>query len=275
MNCLTEDQLLLLLDGGIAPNQVEGIYAHIARCSTCRAAMTELEALAGDLAEPVAYDEEAHVQRVMGQLDNPREGARSGATRTMHRWRLLLGGGVSTLAVAAGVALFVHGQDARVDDSSFAARGSKDAPTLERNVGVRVFTGKDSLVRLTNGAKVSSGAPFSAVYTNVHPRPVHLLLFAVDAENTVHWLYPAYTNAHENPASIALEPTGREQVLPTSVVLDAPARGALRFVSVVTESPLRVSDIEHRATGELAQEALKHAFPKASISELQVRVENE
>ena len=138
-----------------------------------------------------------------------------------------------------------------------------------------MLTGKDRLLRLSSGARVPPSSLFSAAYTNVHPQPVHLLLFAVDSANTVHWVYPAYTNAHENPASIALASADREKTLPTSVVLDAPAPGPLRFVSVVTESPLRVSDIEHRATGELKQESLERAFPKASISELEVRIETE
>ena len=46
--------------------------------------MTELEAFAGDLAAPVAYDEEAHVQRVMGQLDSPRDRARQARVKELY-----------------------------------------------------------------------------------------------------------------------------------------------------------------------------------------------
>ena len=59
--------------------------------------MTELEILAEDLAEPAAYDEEAFVQRVMGQLDKPRKLARNGTTRSIRRLRLLVAGGLAGL----------------------------------------------------------------------------------------------------------------------------------------------------------------------------------
>ena len=275
MTHLTEEQLFALVDGGVPPNQEGALRSHVSGCSECRRSLEELRELVGDLSTPGASDEEAHVQRVMDRLAEPREHARSSTPRTTFRWRAVLGGGMSALAVAAAAALLVHRQEAlRVDDSSFAARGSKDEATLERNVGVRVFTGRDALVRVTDGARVASNAPFSAAYTNAHPRPAYLLLFAVDSANTVHWLYPAYTDAHQNPASVALERTDREKVLATSVVLDSPAIGALRFVSMVTESPLTVSDIESRAPGALDGEALRRDFPSASIVELRTRVES-
>jgi hypothetical protein len=53
-------------------------------------------------------------------------------------------------------------------------------------------------------------------------------------------------------------------------VLDAPAPGELRIVSVATESPLHVSDIDRRAPHELARQALERAFAGASVSELRV-----
>jgi hypothetical protein len=271
MKCLEEGQLAELLDGGVAPNRAESLHAHIAECPACTAAMAELSLLASDLAALPACDEAAHVARVMARLDEPRP--RREPVEGKRRWAVRALAGASVVAVAASVALVLS--RGRVDDGAFASRGASASPALERNVGVSVFTGGTSLVRLTGGARIGGEEALTAAYTNVHPKPVYLLLFAVDAHDAVHWLHPAYVDVKEDPASVPLPRADHEVPLPTSVVLDAPAKGALRLISVVTETPLRVSDVERREARGLSKESLARAFFGSAVSELRITVGTE
>ena len=68
----------------------------------------------------------------------------------------------------------------------------------------------------------------------------------------------------------ALERADRPRVLPTSVVLDAPAKGRLRIVTIVSEAPRHVSEIERRPAADLVAPALRRDFADASLTELEV-----
>jgi hypothetical protein len=273
MTCLTEAQMLAILDGGIAPNRAEALSAHAAGCATCRAAVAELETFIDDLRAPSEHDDEAHVQAVMKRLAEPRERVPLGKNRAQARWFARAVAGLSVAALAAGLVFVVRARhEPTTEESSFASRGSKGVASLRRDVGTRIFAGSRSLKALTEHARLGPSTPFTAAYTNLHPSPVYLLVFAVDANASVHWLYPAYTTPKDDPTSISLERTDRERLFPTSVVLDAPAQGDLRIVSVATESPLHVSDIERRALPELTREGLERAFAGASVSELRITI---
>ncbi|HVJ94325.1 MAG TPA: hypothetical protein VM580_31270, partial [Labilithrix sp.] len=102
-------------------------------------------------------------------------------------------------------------------------------------------------------------------------RRARALVFAVDSASTIHWLYPAYTNADEDPESIVLEPTKTERPFETSVILEAPTSGTLRIVSLVTEQALHVSDIERRPPALLSREALERDF-HAKVTETRVEL---
>ena len=282
MTCPTEDQLLLLLDGGIAPNQAEGLHAHLRGCEVCRGTMKDLEMLAEDLGAPVTgHDLEAHVSSVMRHIASAPEvgGARDGAARAgrprgRSAWAMSAFG-ASAVAMAAAVLLFLRAapDGPTSTGSTFTARGVKESPTLARDVGVSLFAGTTEPVRLAAGAGVTADTTFTAAYTNVHPRSAYLLVFAVDSSATVHWLYPAYTRAREDPSSLALSAASREHLLPTSVILDSPALGELRVVSLATEVALHVSDIEGRPAAGLTHDALVRAFPEGAVHELSLRIE--
>jgi len=267
VTCLSEEQMLRLLDGDIAPNRAEGLREHVASCATCRAAISELDTLLGDIADAGQHDEARHVAQVMSRLDERRPTAARAA-----RWKRPMAAAGIALALAAGGVVWVA---TKKDDAAFAARGSREAATLRRDVSVSLFTGTTNLVRLNTGATMAPDAALSAGYRNLHPTPVYLLLFAVDRDGMIHWLYPAFTDVRHDPASIALERTERELPFPTSVVLDQPARGPLRLVSLITERPLHVSDVERRAAAELSVDALERAFPGSLLYELSVVVQGE
>jgi len=272
MSCLSEEQLLRLLDGGVAPNEASGLRAHIDGCAACRASWNELESMAEDFKAPVDFDADEHVASVMRRV----VAVPDGAAKRRSRLPALAVAATSALALAAALALFVRtpsGAPLGSSPSGFTARGAAANPTLARDVGVELFAGTTDLVRLKGGEPVVPDTAFTMAYTNVHPGPAYLLLFAVDAANTVHWLYPAYTSQAEDPSSVPLAPADREHAMPTSVILDAPSQGDLRVVTIVTEGPRHVSEIETRAPDALAHEALEQAFPHGVVTELRLHVE--
>ncbi len=268
MTCLTEEELLASIDGGIAPNERTTLESHLASCGTCRASLQELELLVGDLAALPELDEEAHVKNVMARLGEKRPLL---AKRRSPRWQIF-GGALSAVAIAAGALLLLRHEPSLRDDPAFASRGAANEHTLSRDVGIRLLTGDKTLSPVTAGATVTSDAAFTGAYTNVHDKPAYVLLFAVDSKGEVHWLYPAYASSAQNPGSVALRRAEAEAVMGTSVVLDAPAPGLLRFVTVVTDQPLHVLDIEGLRAGALAKDALERAYPQAVITTLDARV---
>jgi hypothetical protein len=265
MKHLTEEQLFALVDGGVAPNEEGSIRSHVSGCAECRTSLEEIRQLASDLAPEAPNDEDAHVQRVMSAIEVSR--------RTSSRaWRRpWLPAGATAVALAAAMVLFIGSRHRESAVGEFTARGTATEATLARDVGVRVFAGERQPMPLSPGAVVGPDTAFTAAYTNLHPRPAYLLLFAVDSGRVVHWLYPAYTRADENPASVLLERTEKERLLPTSVVLDAPAEGRLRLLSIVTEAPLHVADIERRHGASLERESLARDFG-GSVTELTLEV---
>jgi hypothetical protein len=118
---------------------------------------------------------------------------------------------------------------------------------------------------LTPGAKLSSGALITASYRCLRPR-AYLLMFAVDAQDEVHWLYPAYLDARSDPESLLLMRQETETALAESPVLDVPV-GPARVIAVVTSSPLHVSDIERAPIKTLTAAQLITRWPTASIRE--------
>lgn len=268
MRCLTEEQVFAWFDGGVPPNRASELEAHVVECASCRKLTEELRTFLGDLAASPSVDVDSHARRIMCRLDEPRPRV----TRpSVVRLRTAVVGLATVAAFAASLVLVVR---SRHDDASeFTARGGGTVQTLRRDVGVAVHAGADARVRLEDGTVIAPDALLAASTTNIHPRPARLLLFAVDSRNDVHWLAPAYTDPSTDPESVTIERGDRPRVLPTQVVLDHPAEGLLRIVSMVTERPLHISDVERRTGEALAVSALEQAFPDASVSEIRVRVE--
>lgn len=274
MKCITEERMLLWLDGGVAPNEVGALEAHVAGCADCRQSKRELETLVGDVGALAEVDAEAHVRSIRRRIAQGDVVAASfgPASRRMLSKRNAVVVAFGALAVAA--ATWIVARAGHDDDGTFASRGVDAGRGLARDVGVSIYVGRRDLARVSDGSPVKTDAAFTGAYTNVYGADVHLLLFAVDAKSTVHWLYPAYVNAHDDPTSVRLDRAERERLFTSSVVLDAPAKGPLRLVAVVTTAPLHVSNIETRAPSALTLQALAKDFPRASISEIRVVVES-
>ncbi|HEX6278140.1 MAG TPA: zf-HC2 domain-containing protein [Polyangiaceae bacterium] len=263
-NWPTETDLLRFVDQDLSPEQLERIEDHVRECSACAKEVNALRTLMEDVAAPVAappLDVGAHVASVMSRLDAPLPVAQP--------LRRKLFGGALALAAAATLALALGREK---PDAALTARGARSASSLERDVGVELYAQERTLLPLPSGSRVGSRTALTAGLRNASGAPVYLLLFAVDAENAVHWITPAYTVAGTDPISTSIAPTSVERPLPTAAVFDDLAPGTLRVVAIVTREPSRVSEIETLAPAELALERLERRFARGDVRQFVLSV---
>lgn len=273
MSHLSEERLFALVDGPIDPraSTAEDDATHLSACAQCRDALEELRGLVSDLAgsrdDEVRESDVRHVMEAIAAREASRAGADAVRPRAPRAW---MAAATTALAIAAGVALFVGSRRAP-GEGEFIARGGQVASSLAKDVGVRVFAGERRPVVLRDGAVVTPDEALVAGFTNVHAGAAYLVMFAVDSSAQVHWLYPAYEHAGDDPSSVPLERTTHERFMPTSVVLDAPSEGVLRIYAVTTTAPIRVADIEARDPRSLDRTLLERDF-HASVTETRVQV---
>ncbi|MDZ4697751.1 MAG: hypothetical protein SGI86_21625 [Deltaproteobacteria bacterium] len=154
-----------------------------------------------------------------------------------------------SLALAA-VALLVFLPNARKADpvamvspsepgDGFTARGSSATGTA----ALAVFEMDGDKPRaLENAASFSTKSELVFGYRNPANR-THLLVFGVDSRNRVHWYFPEWTDAEQNPRAVRIEPSGAVHQLPDAIshVL---APGTLRLYGVFTNKVLDVQTVE-------------------------------
>lgn len=258
--CLDEDALLRLADGELTENAASGARDHIAACAVCRARSAEIERTLGALRAPFPTDDAA-IDDVMRKLPTAvADPAALPRKNRAPRWIV----GVTIVAAAAAAIVIAPRFVAR--DDGFQARGGHAEMTIARGVGVDVQRVGDGA--LASGARVRAKDAYAISYTNLMSEPAYLLAFAVDAKSTVHWVSPAYTDPATNPASFTLSPSTQPAIAGTGVELDAPALGAMRFVAVVSKSPLHVRDVDELRAAELETRALAARFAGADVREL-------
>jgi len=227
--------------------------------------------LDGELTENRAALLRAHaagaMAAVMGRLDDADAQAATEAARAPRRW----GGARAWAGVAAAAAVVLvatatlRGEPA----GAFAARGA--AVAWPSKVGVELWSLQGQPRRLSPGDPLAPGVPVVASYSNVDPAPAFLLAFALDPEGEVHWLYPGYADARQDPASLRLEGSVVQRALAESVVLQEVPAGPLRLITVVSRTPLHVSAIEGASPAERDPAALRRRWPEARIDELPLR----
>jgi hypothetical protein len=265
--CPTEDELIALLDGEATENRAAALRTHVAGCTRCQRALAALEALTRALAAPVhgtpSPDAVAKIMRRIEVEPPAHAPAKRGARRLP--WAPL-----GALAVAAAVATLWIGTRAMSRDAGlFAARGAAASASLQRDVGVFIHRAGERLEPLAAADVVTKDTAYAVSYVNLGPAgSAFLMVFAVDAAGEVHWIQPAYLDAADDPRAIALKHAETDEPLPTAAVLDAPAPGPLRLVSIVCPRPLHVSQIESLAPSALDLASLRARFPGAVIQEL-------
>jgi hypothetical protein len=263
--CPRPADLLRLLDGETTRNEEAKLRAHLDGCAACREQSAEVKQLLGDIAAPLPHvAHAATVDKVMAAI---REGQATPPIK--RRPTALWTGGALGFAAAAALVILVgrglHGED------DFRPRGGANQTGLERRTGITLSAPIATRRPLRDGSVVSAQTALTAAYRNLEEtRPVYLLVFGVDSQNEVHWLYPAYTDRNSDPEAIRLPFSTNETALPDSVVLESPALGKMRVFSIVAPRPLRVSAIESLKGDQLEPAALKRRWPDSHIENITV-----
>lgn len=265
--CATTEELILLIDGELTENRATAVREHLAGCASCRRETDAVRAMLADVAAPVDPSPGA-VERLLARLDEaPAELPRA-------RWQAWM---VATLGAAAAIAFVLAPKVASrwvAPRGELVARGAPSTHSLARDVGVTVYRAGSSLDVLVAGEAVGAGTAYGVGYRNLgEPGSAHLMVFAQDAANDVHWIVPAWLEASQDPASEPLAHADVEALPSQAVVLEHPARGPMRVFTLVTAAPLRVSEVERLAAGgPLDAAALRSAWPGAEVEPIAVLV---
>jgi len=110
-------------------------------------------------------------------------------------------------------------------------------------------------------------------YTNLgrHPQS-YLMVFAVDSQRQAYWFYPAYTDGHSNPRSIAIEPSQERTELP-EVVRHHYHIGAARLYAVFSRTPLWVGDVEEMLHTQSLGPPLPERLPLPNTAQDSIAIE--
>jgi hypothetical protein len=93
---------------------------------------------------------------------------------------------------------------------------------------------------------------------------LELMIFAVDNSGEAHWFYPAYTDAATNPRSKSILAGRPVFELEDAVVPDFGFEETVTVVSIFSERPLAVRDVEKQL--QRGMSALQESYPDAVIS---------
>jgi hypothetical protein len=261
--CHDPEELTRLLDGELTENRAARLRAHAAACTGCAAELLARERLVDRIRAPLpGLPSEGALAAVMSRLD-----AADAAVRAPPPPRLTRGW-MGLAAAAAALLVAVQLLPVRREDG-FAARGA--GVEWIQKIGVELWALQGQPRRLASGDNLARGVAVVASYSNVDPDTAWLLAFAIDARGEVHWLYPAYLDAARDPGAVPLQGAVVQRALPESVVLEEVPDGALRFVTVVSREPHRVSEIEAAPPADRTPEALRRRWPHARVDELNVR----
>jgi len=205
--------------------------------------------------------DEQFVARVMAACKDGREEAARRVPSRRAAWTY-----GAALAAAAGVAVGVTWRPPPPPKPEIiAARGGQVHPP---SATVQAFVGHaapGSAPPLLEGATLRPGDGILIRYSNPTERDVYLMVLALDAHGTVHWIHPAYLAESSNPTSLRLAANVTERVLPEVAEPEDPAPGALRVYAVLSRVPLDVKTVERRVA--LAPTAVAASFPDAEVEE--------
>lgn len=263
--CPGPDELMRLLDGEVTENRATQLREHVGGCSACSDQLSRERLLLADIAAPRPdIPSSALVSRIM-------EGATDMPTRATWRAKALRASFVAAACGALAVLVLGGLGSGNRGDTEFHSRGGARVG-LSRYVSTTLVRADRGMQRLEAGARVAPDTTYGMTYRNLKNSSVYLLCFAVDAKQEIHWLYPAYLDPQQDPPALELAAAATEVLLPESVMLDHPALGHLRFISVLSTKADPVSSIERLAPEELQTAALRQRFPAAVVNELSVEV---
>jgi hypothetical protein len=230
---LTDEELLLEIEGELPPSRQREVREHLATCGECRKRAVQIkaviEAMRTTPATLAGTDLVADVRRRVAAEPSRR------STRRLGVW----------IATAASIAAVIIGTSLRNDDDEFRVKSAgRDAAWVD--VAPYAVRGGEA-VRVTEGVSADDALVFS--YANSGARPFgYLMIFSVDARGEIHWYYPAYTETMSDPASVVIASGSGYLRLPDAVRHDLSA-GPLVLVGLFSRRAFRVSAVEQRLRG--------------------------
>lgn len=265
--CPSDEAFAALLDGELTHNQALAVREHAQGCAACRAREAHLSRVASALSRLELPADEAFVASVSARLQARPERAR----RTV----------LPALAAAAALVVVVATQAPRLAETTSrrtssppVARGAT-SPSPGRHLGFEAFVHPGSRAQarrpLREGEALAPGDGLSFLLYNRSQREARFLLFAVDAERTVHWFYPAYLAPGTDPTSPVLAAAPEVVSLGEGVTPDRPAAGAFQVVAVFAPEELRVQQVE-QILAEGSLEALRRRYPAAEVQVINAQV---
>lgn len=263
--CPSEAELVSFADAALAPEQLRRIEQHLEICSGCAKQALALSELTGDVAAEVpqpGFDVAEHVAGVMSRLDEP----------LAHPLRSRWVGWTGALAAAAALVLVVATRGQTPEAPQLVARGASATATLSRDVGLQLYAQETALRPLGSGSPIRPDTALTAGLRNLGSQRAHLLLFAVDARKSVHWIAPEFTAPGSNPEAATIAASRGERLLPSAAAFDDLAPGPLRVVAVITAEPTHVSDVEALSASQLDDAGLLARFPQAEIRQILLQV---
>ena len=258
MKCPSEQLLVAVALGEASPSDAVAIGEHLEICQRCDALTrghVEVASLLRTGAAPVASDTQ-FVQHVMDQC----EPWRSIVVPTPLRRRAWICG-LAAVAAAAALCLLRFSGHSALD--VVAARGTSSREVAAVTPDVLLL--RDKTLLPIEHAELHPGDGLVVRYWNSSDKPVYLAVFAIDSSAAVHWVYPAYLNASQNPTSIRLERAVEGKIMGEAVEPEAPAVGPLRIVALLTSEPLSVRQVESQLARPLGR--LSETFPNAQVHE--------
>lgn len=118
------------------------------------------------------------------------------------------------------------------------------ASASQRWAGIRLYRVTDNKPPVPIDGVVRVQDSVLVEYTNLGPEPFdYLMVFAVDAQKQVAWLYPAWEQASEDPVSIMARKGVVGQEL-RSLIRPVWAVGPLTIHALFTRQPLHVREVE-------------------------------
>lgn len=258
MNCPSEQGLLAAALNELPVSEAAVINEHLTDCSNCSSVIREQQQLLAELSaqpESPASDRE-FVAEVMARCESKRKIA----VHPIGRKRSLIY--ALAAALAATTLWFTHSSK-RSHWDGFTARGTSSHNLLPVTTDVLLLRSK--VLSPIDQAEIHPGDRIAVRYWNGSESAWYLAVFAIDAQNAVHWIFPAYLDASQNPKSIPLARAVEGRLLDEVVEPENPANGAFKIVALVTTSALSVREIESKLSGN--HRSMPELFPEARVQE--------
>jgi hypothetical protein len=169
-------------------------------------------------------------------------------------------------AAAALLLVFLPRRDQDLSEQLQARGGKVTSSAAIGAASADVYLARGKTLQRLGDAALRSGDRLALRTVNQTASARFFMAFAIDAAGDVHWLFPAYNDAGENPEALELNAHQVARVLPETVELVDPAEGKLRVVSMLSERRLNVKEVEGRLRS-LPAAPLDRVFPESTLRE--------